>query len=161
MNKLSGFSLLEILVALLIISLITLLSSDMLSNLSQWKSLSHAAQDRLKVELLFKTLRADISAATKKPTGQKRIYLTENKNGSVEILLSKPVISPSSGGIKVVDVVWKFTDKTVLRNLDNSKAPLKVDLLSGAYDVKKIDNNIFYFTLQTRNYGLTQILDVR
>ena len=75
MNKLSGFSLLEILVALLIISLITLLSSDMLSNLSQWKSLSHAAQDHLKVELLFKTLRADISAATKKTTGQKRIYL--------------------------------------------------------------------------------------
>jgi len=75
--------------------------------------------------------------------------------------LSKPVISPSSGGIKVVDVVWKFTDKAVLRNLDNSKAPLKVDLLSGAYDVKKIDNNIFYFTLQTRNYGLSQILDVR
>ena len=122
-----------------------------------------AQQLQLSISTVSRALKdhPDISAATKKPTGQKRIYLTENKNGSVEILLSKPVISPSSGGIKVVDVVWKFTDKAVLRNLDNSKAPLKVDLLSGAYDVKKIDNNIFYFTLQTRNYGLSQILDVR
>lgn len=161
MKKLSGFSLLEILVALTVMSLVTMLSSDMLSNLSQWKSLSHAAQARLKVELLFKTLRADISAATKTSTGQKNIYFTENENGSVEILLSKPVMSPSSGGIKVVDVSWTFTDKAVMRNLDNSIAPLQVDLLNGVYDIKKIDKNIFYFTLQTRNYGLSQILDVR
>lgn len=161
MKKLSGFSLLEVLVALTVMSLVTMLSSDMLSNLSQWKSLSHSAQARLKVELLFKTLRADISAATKTSTGQKNIYFTENENGSVEILLSKPVMSPSSGGIKVVDVSWTFTDKAVMRNLDNSKAPLQVDLLNGVYDIKKIDKNIFYFTLQTRNYGLSQILDVR
>ena len=88
MKRLSGFTLLEVLVALAVAAMVIAISSNLLSSLINMRASASEQNMSLKYEVLLRVLRGDLENATMKASGKKNISFDLQNANQIKIELT-------------------------------------------------------------------------
>jgi len=161
MNRLKGFTLLEILVALTISALVVVLASELLSHTKERRTRATSANNALSFELALTSLRGDVSAAMRAGSGEKNIQISSPSDGVVKISLFRLAFIPLNSRVGMVQVEWIFEASGVSRSISEDIKPVKVDVSSSEHHIRKVDNSVYYLISKVNDVEFAQILDLR
>lgn len=159
-GKPSGFTLVEVLVSLLIVTIVITISSSLLLNMTTRHQNSSHQMLITEIELFLKIFRNDIADATKSRSGRKQI-LQSFENGSVVVTFTKPVLTFPDGELDFALITWIFENNSMSRNLNSDENPLILKVEGMTPSIKQIGNSIFYLIITTKSGVYKQILDGR
>ena len=161
MKKLKAFTLIEILVAMLVGSLVILLTTELISYQGKSRSQFDDEQQMLAFEIALKTLRGDINASMKSADGRKNVSVVSDDNSSVTLDLNKLVYSRGQQNIEIVTVSWVFSDSSVTRSINNDLIPLNIKTEPMTHRLEKLQDDVFYFKSKSSDREFASVLDLR
>jgi len=161
MKKLKAFTLIEILVAMLVGSLVILLTTELISYQGKSRSQFDDEQQMLAFEIALKTLRGDINASMKSADGRKNVSVVSDDNSSVKLDLNKLVYSRGQQNIEIVTVSWVFSDSLVTRSINNDLRPLNIKTEPMTHRLEKLQDDVFYFKSKSADRNFASVLDLR
>ena len=161
MKKLKAFTLIEILVAMLVGSLVILLTTELISYQGKSRSQFDDEQQMLAFEIALKTLRGDINASMKSADGRKNVSVVSDDNSSVTLDLNKLVYSRGQQNIEIVTVSWVFSDNSVTRSINNDLIPLNIKTEPMTHILEKLQDDVFYFKSKSAGRKFASVLDLR
>ena len=161
MKRLSGFTLLEVLVALAVAAMVIAISSNLLSSLINMRASASEQNMSLKYEVLLRVLRGDLENATMKASGKKNISFDLQNANQIKIELTKPIINPKSRMIEIANVYWTFTANEVSRKLDRDPNPLKLINANMEHSLEPITGDVYYLSTKIGTKLKKLVLDVR
>ena len=161
MKKIKAFTLIEILVAMLVGSLVILLTTELISYQGKSRSQFDDEQQMLSFEIALKTLRGDINASMKSADGRKNVSVVSDSKLSVKLNLSKPVYSRGQQNIEIVKVSWVFSDNSVARSINDDRIPLVIRTKPMVHRLEKLQENVFYLKSKSDNREFASVLDLR
>ena len=160
MKKLKAFTLIEILVAMLVGSLVILLTTELISYQGKSRSQFDGEQNMLAFEIALKTLRGDINASLKSADGRKNVSMVSDDNSSVTLSLKKPVFSRGNQNIEIVKVSWVFSDNSVTRSINDDFIPLNIKTGPMTHRLEKLQDDVFYFKSKNADRKFASVLDL-
>ena len=161
MKKLKAFTLIEILVAMLVGSLVILLTTELISYQGKSRSQFSDEQQMLAFEIALKTLRGDINASLKSADGSKNVSVVSDNNSSVTLNLNKPVYSRGQQNIEILKVSWVFSDNSVTRSINDDLIPLNIKTKPMTHRLEKLQDDVFYFKSKSSDRKFASVLDLR
>ena len=158
--KSTGFSILEILVAVMVASLIVVISTNLLNSI--WNSTAYANSQKQKIEteLMLRILRADIENASKKRDGRKNIEISHSDD-VIELNIKRPSLDPSNSRLQLETMHWIFSKDTLGRAVRRNQKPLSIYLPNIKPEIIQISQNVHILKLRGENFYIQQVIDGR
>jgi prepilin-type N-terminal cleavage/methylation domain-containing protein len=161
LSKLKGFTLLEILVALIICALVVVLTSELLLHAKERRIRVTSAATAISFELALARLRGDVSAATHARRGNKNVQISSPSDDVIKISLFRLAFMPSKSRVGMVQVEWTFEPSGVSRSISEDIKPVKVDVSASEHRIQKVESNVYYLISKVNDVEFAQIVDLR
>ena len=158
--RLTGFTLIEILVGLAILAIITTISAALLREMWSMQKMATSHRSQIDIELTLKILINDINAALVERDGTKNVKTVE-EDGKLSFKIQRPFIDPGSKALFFDTVSWTFSEEYITRQVGVDNEPLQLSVESREARLIMLTNEVAYLRLNLNGSFYDQVIDMR